>query len=51
MMARPIAAERFVMSMLRVTLVSSLYISRMAGRVRHVTWLYSTLTIVLSSPS
>ena len=51
MMARPIAAERFVMSMLRVILVSSLYISLMEDRVRHVTWLYSILTTALSSPS
>ena len=51
MMARPIAAERFVMSMLRVILESSLCISRMAGKVRRVTWLYSTLTTVLWSPS
>ena len=49
--ARPIAAERFVMNMQRVILVSSPCISRMAGRVRRVTLLYSILTTVLWSPS
>ena len=39
------------MSMLRVILVSSLYISLMEDRAQHVTWLYSTLTTVPLSPS